>query len=461
MNHTSHSSSKPVHTTKSSTISGTTTSPTPSPIAQGNHEPKMPAGFGKISAADLSAVKLLCANSACQNKANQTSSQNQFATHLWQTVLAKSTPYKQNPKLAAQKAAIYVRKSFIAKYIQLRLFGFPAKLVMPTDNGLFEGDVMLPEIATSAIIQQALMFESELRADDELNDLVAEFDRDFADSGDKLGDEVEERSALAIDQFRVAAWMSTIFYNVDSSISKENAAMVREAFKTIANKTACLKFVERPIVPEFQLGDTIMVMPMPAPNNSSRVKSCVVSSFARMSLNFVFLNFSCEEPKGELMHGLMHVLGVSHEYSRIDRDDYISIHWAKLKPKYIDFFGVDQPKYQTTYGTKFDFDSIMFYQGKIGSAKPEDDSMTPKVQTSSVKFGQRDHLSCGDVAILKRMYCCSSPVCTDRKPMCGIYATKRLCSTKENWFWLKNNCAKSCNLCCSQQCDEGCAEFCK
>ena len=38
--------------------------------------------------------------------------------------------------------------------------------------------------------------------------------------------------------------------------------------------------------------------------------------------------------QGIIIHELLHVLGVSHEMQRPDRDNYIEINWSNLKVSY-------------------------------------------------------------------------------------------------------------------------------
>ena len=52
-----------------------------------------------------------------------------YIKQLWVDILRQTTLYKNNAKLAALKAETYMRKSYTAKYVLMRQFGFPAKLV--------------------------------------------------------------------------------------------------------------------------------------------------------------------------------------------------------------------------------------------------------------------------------------------------------------------------------------------
>ncbi len=69
--------------------------------------------------------------------------------------------------------------------------------------------------------------------------------------------------------------------------------------------------------------------------------------------------------KGEVLHGLMHVLGVVHEHNRVDRDEHIAIQWSKLVPEFFGFFALDRPEFVSTFGTPFDLSSITMYPQSV------------------------------------------------------------------------------------------------
>jgi len=90
---------------------------------------------------------------------------------------------------------------------------------MPTDDGLFEGDVMLPEFVTDEIIRKGVLISAELRSDAELMSVLEANDRDVnldSSSGDMATN--DERSALRVDKLRAVSWSSSVFYNVDKNI---------------------------------------------------------------------------------------------------------------------------------------------------------------------------------------------------------------------------------------------------
>jgi len=47
--------------------------------------------------------------------------------------------------------------------------------------------------------------------------------------------------------------------------------------------------------------------------------------------SFLVLGDGCEG-RGIVMHELLHILGLWHEQSRPDRDNFVTIHWENIKP---------------------------------------------------------------------------------------------------------------------------------
>jgi len=77
----------------------------------------------------------------------------------------------------------------------------------------------------------------------------------------------------------------------------------------------------------------------------------------------------CLQVTGAVLHGLMHVLGVVHEHNRLDRDDHLVIEWSKLSPEDLGYFVLDRPQYVSTFGTPFDFSSIMMYPPSVRASR--------------------------------------------------------------------------------------------
>jgi len=113
----------------------------------------------------------------------------------------------------------------------------------------------------------------------------------------------------------------------------------------------------------------------------------------------------CRKP-GIVMHEIAHALGMFHEQSRTDRDEYVTIEWDHIKKgneinfkKYLRSELADQ-------NMPYDYASIMHYEDDAFAKWPWQRTVIPK--KSGVKIGQRDHLSAGDVEEIKKYYQCAN-----------------------------------------------------
>ncbi|XP_036003210.1 high choriolytic enzyme 1-like isoform X2 [Fundulus heteroclitus] len=102
---------------------------------------------------------------------------------------------------------------------------------------------------------------------------------------------------------------------------------------------------------------------------------------------------------GNLVHELIHALGLYHEHTRGDRDQFITINWPSVIPDKKENFKV---KYGNTLNLPYDFESIMHYGTTYFSV---DGSPTILVNDNK-DVGQRTHLSALDIRKLKALYRC-------------------------------------------------------
>lgn len=101
---------------------------------------------------------------------------------------------------------------------------------------------------------------------------------------------------------------------------------------------------------------------------------------------------------GATIHEIGHAVGLWHEQSRIDRDDYVTIHYENIIPETI--FNFNQHISDGEDIGDYDFDSIMHYP-RWAFTKNGKDTIVPKYD---VEIGQRQTLSQGDLDAVAYMY---------------------------------------------------------
>jgi len=102
---------------------------------------------------------------------------------------------------------------------------------------------------------------------------------------------------------------------------------------------------------------------------------------------------------GNLIHEILHAMGVYHEACRPDRDNYIKIHWANLADGWASQYA--KPVGALPIST-YDYCSIMHY-GSSGGAK-QGLKAFDVLRPASCTIGQRQGLSEKDIHTIKRIY---------------------------------------------------------
>ncbi|XP_036363637.1 astacin-like metalloprotease toxin 2 [Octopus sinensis] len=143
----------------------------------------------------------------------------------------------------------------------------------------------------------------------------------------------------------------------------------------------------------------------------------------------IYLSVFCRS-NGIVVHELLHVLGLRHEQSRPDRDDFIEINTTNIhQNRRPNFRKIDSSSFNTL-NLPYDYDSIMHYPHNAFAIDGRYSTIITKVK--GVRIGQRIGMSQLDIKKVQRLYGClerelvppqngniSSPNCTFDKGLCG------------------------------------------
>jgi hypothetical protein len=127
-------------------------------------------------------------------------------------------------------------------------------------------------------------------------------------------------------------------------------------------------------------------------------QGCASSVGMQGGQQFIILGEGCST--GNTIHEIGHTIGLWHEQSRSDRDQYVEVLWANIHPAAQFNFNqhVDDGILLGTY----DLESIMHYGPKAFSISGGD---TIRVRNGSgIQMGQRTHFSAGDLDAICQLY---------------------------------------------------------
>ncbi|XP_065089792.1 astacin-like [Ochlerotatus camptorhynchus] len=118
----------------------------------------------------------------------------------------------------------------------------------------------------------------------------------------------------------------------------------------------------------------------------------------------------CTTYSGTPVHEMMHTLGAFHEFTRTDRDNYITINRQALLPEYQTDafynanFGITPAQYVSNYNTSYNYGSVMHYSRYAGAASALTPVMSPKKMWCT-DFGNNNGLTDTDIQLINAMYC--------------------------------------------------------
>jgi len=244
-------------------------------------------------------------------------------------------------------------------------------------------------------------------------------------------------------------WPTTIHYQFESGFASGGRAAVAAAIKQYEEKT-CLRFVQG----KSSSGSYLSFYP--GGGCSSPV------GYRRGRVNRISLARGCWRV-GTVMHEIGHSIGLYHEQSRPDRDQFVEILWKNIKGG-MDFnFNKQKASNIDSLGTPYDYNSMMHY-GAYGFGGG---SMTIRTKDPSKQrvIGQRLGPSPIDVTQLNRMYCNSvvptggprpetsapktnapSGNCVDKHSNCHVFT--KYCNVASWRTHMTKYCSRTCRIGC-------------
>uniref|UniRef100_A0A4W5PJ72 Metalloendopeptidase n=1 Tax=Hucho hucho TaxID=62062 RepID=A0A4W5PJ72_9TELE len=128
---------------------------------------------------------------------------------------------------------------------------------------------------------------------------------------------------------------------------------------------------------------------------------------------------------GIVEHEFLHALGIWHEQSRYDRDEYVTIVWKNIRRGHERNFMKVSPHYSTTLGFPYDYNSVLHYS-ETSFSNGEGPTIITKQPEYQKIIGQRLEMSPQDALMLNKLYGCKKSIsfmehCNfDNQRSCGM-----------------------------------------
>ncbi|ESO87421.1 hypothetical protein LOTGIDRAFT_194410 [Lottia gigantea] len=194
-------------------------------------------------------------------------------------------------------------------------------------------------------------------------------------------------------------------YEISSAYSSFDQTSIRNAMKTIEDKTRvngqnCITFTPH--------------------NGEQRYIRFVSGSGCHTPVGMGFSSSAVTLGRGclrigTIMHEISHALGMWHEQSRHDRDNYVTIDFSNIQSGHERNFDKYQLGFIDELGQPYDYESVMHYSAYAFSQDRRKPTIIPKQR--GVSIGQRTHLSPIDVKEIQILYgCISRPTSTGNTP---------------------------------------------
>jgi len=252
--------------------------------------------------------------------------------------------------------------------------------------------------------EQGQYFEGDMILTDEQKRLVQQTSIDHLDNGKvkPIGGEIN-RGGIVGHNFR---WPdNTLSYEFDSSVTGAEKKMVQDTLAGLQAKLGgCITFQEA------SSGNRVLVQ-----RPSSAVCESWIGHIGRgtqiLKLGGSVGGVGCYR-NGTIEHEFLHALGVYHQQSRSDRNQYVRILEENIKQNKTGNFKRYTPSQINHFNLPYDFESVMHYGGNFfgkidanGNQKQTIETLDPSKQSL---IGQRKGVSELDIKLVKEMYGCQA-----------------------------------------------------
>ncbi|MCB0419532.1 MAG: hypothetical protein KDD61_00955 [Bdellovibrionales bacterium] len=107
----------------------------------------------------------------------------------------------------------------------------------------------------------------------------------------------------------------------------------------------------------------------------------------------------------EILHELLHTMGLVHEHSRPDRDNWIQVHWENIPEEFHSQFAKVSPLWAPkAVLQEFDYNSLMLYTPYTFSISSSLPAISSRIEGKSLHLKAPVDLSEGDLLKLNRLY---------------------------------------------------------
>lgn len=188
----------------------------------------------------------------------------------------------------------------------------------------------------------------------------------------------------------VSKWSTgKVPYVISANYSSHEMALIEQAILAFHRNT-CIRFI-----PRYNETDYIIIT-----GEDTGCWSSVGRIGGQQAVNLQPGGCFGQTP-GTIIHELSHAIGVLHEHSRPDRDEYIKIHWENIQPSLQGNFQIATFNNTGTYGP-FDFGSVMLYSPTAFGNGKQTISRVDGLPYSA----QRNGFSTLDIAGINALYNC-------------------------------------------------------